>query len=57
MSINDILTESVHSYIADDIDVLTPGIGASIFKDRGVLELDTVFKFEAGTKSVMMGRR
>lgn len=52
MSINDIFTESVHSYVAEDIDVMYPSLGGGPLRDSGLLVLDTMFRFDASTGQV-----
>jgi hypothetical protein len=56
MSINDIYTESVHSFIAEDIDVMYPGIGNGAIKDSGLAILDTTYQFSANDGRVILGR-
>lgn len=53
MSINDIYTESVHSFVAEDIDVMYPSLGGGPIRDSGLLVLDTAFKFDSGTGQVI----
>jgi len=55
MSINDIYTESVHSFVAKDMDVMYPGLGGGPIRDSGLLVLDTVFQFDASTGTVKAG--
>ncbi len=53
MSVNDIYTESTHSYVAQDIRVMWPNAGGPMSEKAPLLTDGGFFRFDAGSGSVV----
>jgi hypothetical protein len=53
MSVNDIYIESSHSYVADDMDVMFPGLEGKPLRATNLMVPETIYKFDTVTGQVL----